>query len=158
MRIHRRVRERGQGLVEYALILLLVGVVAIGVLALAGQKISEVFCDVVIKIGGTASDSIAACAAPRVTISVGNPHGNNYVIEGVVQDNKGGTQPNITSVKFYLDGSLYHEEFVYKYCMFGGDASCSSDDLSEGTHTIRVVATDADGNTGESSVTLTVHD
>jgi pilus assembly protein Flp/PilA len=41
-----RLRQRGQGLVEYALILGLVVVVVIAVLALQGRQIGNVFRDV----------------------------------------------------------------------------------------------------------------
>jgi len=36
-------KEKGQGLIEYALILVLIAVVVIGVLTLLGSKISNVF-------------------------------------------------------------------------------------------------------------------
>ena len=39
--------ERGQGLVEYALILVLVAIVVIGVLLLLGPAVSQVYCQVV---------------------------------------------------------------------------------------------------------------
>jgi pilus assembly protein Flp/PilA len=40
-------RERGQGLVEYALILVLVAVVVIGVLSVVGGGVSNVYCTVI---------------------------------------------------------------------------------------------------------------
>ncbi|GIV96188.1 MAG: pilus assembly protein [Herpetosiphonaceae bacterium] len=36
-------REEGQGLVEYALILVLIAIVVIGILTLLGNKVSQVF-------------------------------------------------------------------------------------------------------------------
>ena len=39
-------REEGQGLVEYALILVLISVVAIAIMTLVGTSIKEVFSDV----------------------------------------------------------------------------------------------------------------
>jgi pilus assembly protein Flp/PilA len=39
-------REVGQGLVEYALILVLIAIVAIGILTLLGGKISQVFSQI----------------------------------------------------------------------------------------------------------------
>jgi len=36
-------REEGQGLVEYALILVLIAIVVIGILTLLGGKVSQVF-------------------------------------------------------------------------------------------------------------------
>jgi pilus assembly protein Flp/PilA len=43
-------KEKGQGLVEYALILVLVAVVVIAILALLGPAISSIFNNIVTKI------------------------------------------------------------------------------------------------------------
>jgi pilus assembly protein Flp/PilA len=45
--------EEGQGLVEYALILVLVAVVSIVALALVGPAISDVYCETIVELGGT---------------------------------------------------------------------------------------------------------
>jgi pilus assembly protein Flp/PilA len=47
-----RARQRGQGLVEYALILVLVAIVVIGVLITMGNKIQDAFQDIVGGLGG----------------------------------------------------------------------------------------------------------
>ncbi|MEO7910180.1 MAG: Flp family type IVb pilin [Roseiflexaceae bacterium] len=39
-------KEEGQGLVEYALILVLIAIVVIGVLSVLGQQVSEVFSSI----------------------------------------------------------------------------------------------------------------
>lgn len=39
-------KEEGQGLVEYALILVLIAIVVIGILTLLGKKVSEVFSEI----------------------------------------------------------------------------------------------------------------
>ncbi len=39
-------REEGQGLVEYALILVLIAIVVLGILTLLGRKVSQVFSNV----------------------------------------------------------------------------------------------------------------
>jgi pilus assembly protein Flp/PilA len=150
------VMGRGQGLVEYALILALVAIVVIGVLAAAGQGIQNVFCDILIKLGGTAPD-IGACAAPRITltgISNGATVTGPIVVEAIIQDNKG-LGANIQYVRFYVDGVQVADEHIYRYCLGGGDASCNSYTPSCGTHTLHVVAADADNNTGEVSITFT---
>ena len=51
-RARRRARQRGQGLIEYALILVLVAIVVIGVLTTMGTRISAAFQDIVTKLGG----------------------------------------------------------------------------------------------------------
>lgn len=45
-------REEGQGLVEYALILVLVAIVVIAILTLLGEQVSEVFSQIVEGLGG----------------------------------------------------------------------------------------------------------
>jgi pilus assembly protein Flp/PilA len=45
-------REEGQGLVEYALILVLIAVVVIGIVTLLGRKASDVFSQVNSGLGG----------------------------------------------------------------------------------------------------------
>jgi pilus assembly protein Flp/PilA len=47
-----RARQRGQGLVGYALILVLVAIVVIGVLTTMGTKIQAAFTDIVGSLGG----------------------------------------------------------------------------------------------------------
>jgi pilus assembly protein Flp/PilA len=45
-------REEGQGLVEYALILVLVAIVVIAILTLLGGQVSSVFQQIVEALGG----------------------------------------------------------------------------------------------------------
>jgi pilus assembly protein Flp/PilA len=45
-------REKGQGLVEYALILVLIAVVVIAILALLGTQVSTVFSQIYSALGG----------------------------------------------------------------------------------------------------------
>jgi pilus assembly protein Flp/PilA len=59
------VAERGQGLVEYALILVLVAVVVIAVLALLGPTLGNVFC----RVAGALDPSRANCE-PEAGVSV----------------------------------------------------------------------------------------
>jgi len=59
-------KERGQGLVEYALILVLIAVVVIAVLSLLGPSIQGVFCQIVAQLGGNAP---AECQTDTVAIT-----------------------------------------------------------------------------------------
>ncbi len=47
------VREKGQGLVEYALILVLIAVVVIAILTLLGGQVSNVFSQITSALGGS---------------------------------------------------------------------------------------------------------
>jgi pilus assembly protein Flp/PilA len=46
-------REKGQGLVEYALILVLVAIVVIAILLLLGPAIGDIFSDIIEGLQGT---------------------------------------------------------------------------------------------------------
>jgi len=49
--VFHRYREKGQGLVEYALILVLVAIVVIVILATMGPAIAGVYCGIVVELG-----------------------------------------------------------------------------------------------------------
>ncbi len=157
----RSVSYEGQGLVEYALILVLVAVVVIVIVGLLGQQIQNVFCDILLQMGDVAPQ-VQACEAPRVTcLGAGNGAtvSGGVPFEADVQDSDG--PATIVEVRFFIDGVLYTTENHYRYCMAadpGGGAPCynfNTNTLTPGSHTIRMVATDVDGNTGECSVTFT---
>jgi pilus assembly protein Flp/PilA len=63
----RRRGEIGQGLVEYALILVLVSVVVISVLAVVGDQVSSAFCQVVNLLS---DDLVPQCAEDVVAITL----------------------------------------------------------------------------------------
>ena len=52
-------REEGQGLVEYALILVLIAIVVIAALSLTGTSITEIFNDITTALGGTVPTEVA---------------------------------------------------------------------------------------------------
>ena len=68
--------QKGQGLVEYALILTLVAVVVIGVLITLGPIVGEVFSKVNRVLGGTSSGAITSVSAART----GGGNGNDVVV------------------------------------------------------------------------------
>jgi pilus assembly protein Flp/PilA len=74
--LFRRPNEEGQGLVEYALILVLVAIVVIGILLLLGPAISEVYCEVVNTMQPGECGAITSVNAVRD----GNGHGNTVVV------------------------------------------------------------------------------
>jgi pilus assembly protein Flp/PilA len=77
-------REEGQGLVEYALLLVLVAIVVIAILALLGDQLNVVFARVIAALNGqtltgtgteyviTGMDAAAAGSAPFCTVTVSN--------------------------------------------------------------------------------------
>jgi pilus assembly protein Flp/PilA len=161
MQSSRRSLERGQGLVEYALALVLVAVVVIVVLALTGVSVRKVFCGIVYQVRGTSSAGVSACPEPNIIFTGmgGGTISGSIVAEAVVQDDEG--RSNIQHVRFYLDGSAtqFRSEGTYRYCLGGGDGEClafNTTAWSNGSHTLRVVATDSDGNIGEVNLVFVV--
>lgn len=71
--------EEGQGLVEYALILVLVAVVSIVALALVGPAISNVYCETIVELGGTC-DSGGGGEPPGKPTCAG--YDNKWVVVG----------------------------------------------------------------------------
>lgn len=149
--------ETGQGLVEYALILVLVSVVSIVVLAFLGEQVQTVFCDVLLSLGENAPE-IAACEAPRVTcdgVADGSSVSSPLFMEAIVNENKG--PENIKQVDFYIDGNHIRTEFQYRYCLGGTDNCSNGQYVPSGNHTIRAVARDKDGYEGTCEVTVSVN-
>lgn len=149
----------GQGLVEYALILVLVAIVTILIVTVLGEEVQNVFCEVLTGLGDSAP-SVSACESPSVRcvgVASGETVSDGVIIEAVVTDSNG--SDTIARVEFYLDGatSPNFTEYYYKYCL-GRDNSCTNRHYfgSSGSHTVRAVAYDDDGNTGQCSVTFNV--
>ena len=151
--------RRGQGLVEYALILVLVAVVVIIVVGLLGERVQEVFCDVVLAVNSGGASAVNVCQGPRVTCSgvpTGGPVSGSITFEALVTDPNG--DDTISYVDIFIDDVLEAHEGNYHYCLRGPDSGCTgfnTAQLSNGSHTIRAVAHDNDGNTGECTVSFT---
>jgi pilus assembly protein Flp/PilA len=147
--------EKGQGLVEYALILVLVAIVTILVVGLLGEQIQDVFCEALYGLGDFAPE-VEVCKVPNIRlvgISDGDTVDSPFNFEVVVNDDGG--MENIAQVEFYIDGNLHRIENHPRFC-FGGTDDCSyNQNVTAGTRSIRVVATDSEGYSDE--VTITVH-
>jgi Flp pilus assembly pilin Flp len=144
-----RMRERGQSIVEYALILVLVATVVIVVGIVLGESVKDTYCDVVLSLDpGAEAPGCELVSVPcKVTSSP-------LSVEAVVNDTQG--EDDIERVDFYKDGEWYNGEFEVKYCLAGGNDPCEKFDEPSGTYTITAIATDAEGNTGECTTKLVV--
>jgi pilus assembly protein Flp/PilA len=143
------VLERGQGLVEYALALVLVAVVVIVIVSLFGKAVQKQYCGIVYSIDANAD--VPLCEALDVSCSVISS--NPLRMEARVTDSAGAN--NVTQVQWFVDGRLYNTEAQPKYCLQAGDASCEAFRGGSGSHEVRAVARDADGNVGECTTTVT---
>jgi Divergent InlB B-repeat domain len=88
---------------------------------------------------------------PPVTLVVtGNPATGPYAVEAQT------TLPGALTVNFFVDGSYVQQEFITKYCLFGGDATCATGTLGAGTHGIKVQVYPQDGRpVVETQITVT---
>lgn len=87
---HRR--ESGQGLAEYALILVLVGVVVIAVLSVLGPSVNLVYCQIIATLG---SDLPAQCLTDDITIT-GSYYDPGLHRVTITATYKGGYDPGVT--------------------------------------------------------------
>ncbi len=148
----------GQGLVEYALILVLVAVVVIAAVVLLGDQLQIVFCNIVVALDADAASAL--CHSPRCSlagVSSGEVVSGGIIVEALVSDPDGDS--TINRVEFYVDSAPVRTEFHYKYCL-GGTDDCShpfdTTGLSNGLHVISATVYDDDGNTGECSIRINV--
>ena len=74
--------EKGQGLVEYALILVLVAIVVIGILLLLGPTVGQVYCEIANTLEAGSCGVITAVSAERT----GGGHGNDVVVTITVSE------------------------------------------------------------------------
>jgi Flp pilus assembly pilin Flp len=87
-RINANVRHTGQGLVEYAIILVLIAIVVIGTLSLLGTQVSSVFQQITCQLGGATGNS-NSCATSNA-----NGGGNNVCNNGNGNGNGNGNCNN----------------------------------------------------------------
>lgn len=159
-RIRKQRLGRGQGLVTYALLLALVAIVVIVVIAALGDVIGATFCSVTYALMGANMPEIEYCETPRIScvgVANGATVSGPISLEAVVDDIRG--PDNIQQVDFYVNDTLYRTEYISRYCLGAGDATCggyNTSALPNGTHTIRAVVHDVDGNTNACSVTFDV--
>src|SRR5262249_57991297 len=61
----------------------------------------------------------------------GSPDTGPYAMEAQT------TLTGALTVNFFVDGSFVHQESIFKYCLFGGDATCATGTLGAGAHVIK---------------------
>ncbi len=150
--------EKGQGLVEYSFILLLVAIVVIFAVALFGVTLKNQYCRITYGLSPL-GDLSTACTVPIVSPSM-IEEGPGYIdLEAEVYDpdgNPGDPYAAISKVEFYIDdtnGSPVQTESYHQYCLGGNQSGQPCDNynissLSSGVHTVIILAYDTDGNIG----------
>ena len=88
--------------------------------------------DPCILVGNTPVTVTATFAAGSVALVVtGNPAAGPYAVEAQT------TLTGALTVNFFVDGTFVHQESIFKYCLFGGDATCATGTLGAGAHVIK---------------------
>jgi pilus assembly protein Flp/PilA len=171
-RLKRRDRE-GQGLVEYALILVLVAIIVIAILTLFGQAVASTYCSVVYTLNPNAK-GVQVCKDPIVTCIVESNSASAFSVHAKVLDPNGttngeaGNYDNRMSVQFYVNNvPRGAAEVFYKYCFPGGNGGssiphtglCDTTPASGPTSVqsgdkVKAIATDNEGKTGTCEVTV----
>ncbi len=155
-------KEEGQGLVEYALIIVLVAVAIIAIMTLFGQQTKGVYCRTVHQLTPDA-DLSSACQAP-IAMPRMVDSGPGYInVEVDIHDPDGNQYSAIDRVEFYIDNTdsaPVQTEYQYRYCMGGGPSNqpCNNFNtggISAGRHKVIILAYDSDGNVGRSSISFT---
>ncbi len=159
--------EEGQGLVEYALILLLVGVVAIVILAAFGGTISNSFNCVVMSLDAIQGSPIVALTLADSTTDepVSLLCGQNVDISAInghltiIAETKG----SVGSVTLQLNGPTTQSrtESIYPYSLFGDtDGDFTGGTLSPGDYSLTATAySEANGggtNLGSATITFSL--
>jgi pilus assembly protein Flp/PilA len=160
-REHKRqpLKEEGQGLVEYALLIVLVSIAIILVLGLFGDELGEIYSRILTGLQITGAPEVSD--APQVTCILhdGDASDGRINTEASVTDPNG--NDTISRVEFFVDGHYVRTEYYYRYCLgcCGTPPDPCTDyntsGLSPGQHTMLAVAYDEDGNTGQCTLTFT---
>jgi len=164
-RFHLVRDEGGQGLTEYAFILVLVALVILGILSFVGQAVAEQFCVLVSELSPSA-DLSSTCSKPIVGLGPVDQGPGYLNLEVDVFDPDGDPDDPyaaIAKVEFYIDdtgGAPVHTEYFYRYCLGNNSGlnpcnNYNTSGLSAGPHTVFVLVYDTDGNIGRMRYSFT---
>ncbi len=145
----RSTRERGQGLVEYALILALAAVAVIAVGIVFGDSVRKQYCEIVWSVDpGMDAPGCNVIDVQCIVIST-----SPFRMRADVNDHAG--EDDIEYVDFFIDGKPSNKEFYVPYCLINGDGPCTPY-YGKGEHTFSAVAHDAESNTGKCEIKRTL--
>ncbi|MBL8100625.1 MAG: hypothetical protein JNK81_15685 [Anaerolineales bacterium] len=97
-------QEKGQGLVEYSLTLVLVGIVVIAALMVLGPRIGCIFSNINSSLSGGTGGSCAAAAAPTGPQTFGAPYAYASLNQQDAINNYCSSHPSGTGYNIYTNG------------------------------------------------------
>jgi|GEM_PF-723148 len=139
-------QEKGQGLVEYALLLVMIAVVVLGVLILLGPQISNAYSRVVTALGGTVPHTYTITSGPTITANYNSGVDIcTYRLTMSVRVTDGGSPVNGEAVSVNVSGGPAHGSVSAQTTNSSGIATWSSSDINfhngtcnSGTSTVSV--------------------
>jgi Flp pilus assembly pilin Flp len=151
-----KLKEGGQSLVEYALLLVLGGIVVIAVVSLMGEEIQKAYCKIIYALNPGAD--IELCESIDV-VCVVDDVGSSYIrMHADVTDNAGDSS-DIVRVDFFYDGKYINTEYAPVYCIAGDNSlPCQkyTPPAGPGTYEFSAIAYDTEGNSGSCVVTRAI--
>jgi Flp pilus assembly pilin Flp len=157
----RRVRpprhpERGQSLVEYALVLILVAVVVIVIAAIFGDSVRKTYCQVLYTIAPESdAPGCEGLTVTCATLDIGSGYAN---IQANVSSFDLEINDDTIDVDWYVDDGFVRTEIADPYCLGSNTTGqpCRDHSLSPGDHTITAIARHTEGETGQCTIDITV--
>lgn len=126
-------KEKGQGLVEYALILVLVAVVVIGALTLLGPQINDAYNRVITALGGTVPYTYTITSGPTITSVSGYGSSCTYRLSMSVTVENGGVAVEGASVNASVSGGAAEGTPAAKTTNASGIATWSNTTITAST-------------------------
>ncbi len=141
--------ERGQGLAEYGLVLVLVAVVTIVIVAVFGRDLRGQYCQIVYSI----DPNVDAPLCNSIDVSCIIESYSPFTMRAEISGDDG---VKVEYVNFYVDGKFYNDEKLPKYCLQSGDSWCDPYTGPKGERTFTAIVFTTAGETGQCSVTANV--
>jgi glucose/arabinose dehydrogenase len=115
---------------------------------------------ITVSASGVTSKPVAVAAIDddvMLAVAITAPH-EGEVIAGATEDFYGGTDGQGIKGDFFIDGKLEFTDVGEGHYHFGGGhGNFDTTVLKDGKHTLKLVVTDADGNTGSHQINVTVN-
>lgn len=164
MTMHRRGqrKQRGQGLIEYTMVLALIALLVLGAFALYGDKLGDTWCRLAVILSAVSdSPPPASCTKPVITWRIGPAPPGQLNLEAMVLDPDKPANMTLSDdidVSFLRNDMFLQRDEAERFCLGGGSSPtdepiasppCRSSVAVVPGDVIKAIATDVNGNTSE---------